>query len=142
MQNLSSDTSKSKYCFQCDNGTKLNLDTKDVAIEVRGESCVVSNLMGWHCPVCNEIEYIDNDNADRMWEAIETLGAKAKVRDAAILAHARKRLKLTQNKQQNLLAADTTLSVAMKRGEAVLMRAVINLFKLLDKHPELIKELA
>ena len=28
-----------------------------------------------------------------------------------------------------------------ERGEAVPMRAVVNLFKILDKHPELVKEL-
>jgi HTH-type transcriptional regulator/antitoxin MqsA len=142
MKNLSSGTGKNKFCLQCDNGTKLKLETKDVTVEVRGESCVVPKVTGWHCPVCGEIEYTDNDSSDRMWNAIETLGAKAKARDAAILAHARKRLKLTQKQAAELTGGGHNAFSRYERGEAVPMRAVINLFKLLDKHPELIKELA
>jgi len=42
----------SKFCLQCDDGTKLKLQTKDVTVKARGESCVVPKVTGWHCPVC------------------------------------------------------------------------------------------
>ena len=51
-----------KFCLQCDDGTKLKLKTKDVTVEVRGESCVVPKVTGWHCPVCGDIEYTDQDS--------------------------------------------------------------------------------
>lgn len=130
-----------KFCLHCDDGTKLKLETVDVPVEVRGESCVVPKVKGWHCPVCGEIEFTDNDSSDRMWDAIETLGAKAKKRDAALLAHARKRLKLTQKQAAELTGGGHNAFSRYERGEAVPVRAVINLFKLLDKHPELVKEL-
>lgn len=132
----------SKFCLQCDDGTKLKLATKEVAVKVRGESCIVPKVKGWHCPVCGDIEYTDKDSSDRMWKAVEALGAKAKVRDAAMLAHARKRLKLTQKQAADLTGGGHNAFSRYERGEAVPMRAVINLFKLLDKHPELVKELA
>jgi len=132
----------SKFCLQCDDGTKLKLNTKDVTVEVRGESCVVPGIKGWHCPVCGDIEFIDKENSDRVWNAIEELGAKAKARDAALLAHVRKRLKLTQKQAAELTGGGHNAFSRYERGEAIPMRAVVNLFKILDKHPELVKELA
>lgn len=132
----------SKFCLQCDDGTKLKLQTKDVTVEARGESCIVAKVTGWHCPVCGEIEYTDQDSADRVWSAIEALGVKAKARDAALLVHARKRLKLTQKQAAELTGGGHNAFSRYERGEAVPMRAVVNLFKILDKHPELVKELA
>lgn len=140
MENLSPDTSK--FCLQCDDGTKLALTTKDVTVEVRGEYCIVPQVTGWHCPMCGEIEYTDNDSSDRVWNAIEAMGAQARARDAALLVHARKRLKLTQKQAAELTGGGHNAFSRYERGEAVPMRAVVNLFKILDKHPELVKELA
>jgi HTH-type transcriptional regulator/antitoxin MqsA len=67
------------------------------------------------------------------------LGEKAKARDAALLAHARKRLKLTQKQAAELTGGGHNAFSRYERGEAV---PVVNLFKILDKHPELVKELA
>jgi HTH-type transcriptional regulator/antitoxin MqsA len=91
--------------------------------------------------VCGDIEYTDNDSSERVWNAIEALGAKAKARDAALLTHARKRLKLTQKQAAELTGGGHNAFSRYERGEAVPMRAVVNLFKILDKHPELVKEL-
>ena len=140
MKNMSS--VPHKFCLQCDDGTALQLTTKDVTVEVRGESCSVPQVSGWHCPVCGDVEYTDNDCSDRVWNAIEALGKKAKARDAALLVHARKRLKLTQKQAAELTGGGHNAFSRYERGEAVPMRAVVNLFKILDKHPELVKELS
>lgn len=139
MENLSS--VPSKFCLQCDDGTALEFTTKDITVEARGESCIVSQVTGWHCPVCGEIEYTDQDSSDRVWNAIEAVSAKARARDAALLVHARKRLKLTQKQAAELTGGGHNAFSRYERGEAVPMRAVVNLFKILDKHPELVKEL-
>ena len=140
MENLPS--IPSKFCLQCDDGTALEFTTKDVVVEASGESCVVPNVTGWHCPVCGEIEYIDQDSSERVWDAIDAVSTKARARDAALLVHARKRLKLTQKQAAELTGGGHNAFSRYERGEAVPMRAVINLFKILDKHPELVKELA
>ena len=101
MENLPS--IPSKFCLQCDDGTALEFTTKDVVVEASGESCVVPNVTGWHCPVCGEIEYIDQDSSERVWDAIDAVSTKARARDAALLVHARKRLKLTQKQKTTLL---------------------------------------
>ena len=139
MENLS--TNPDKFCLQCDDGTKLELTTKDVTVEVRGESCIVPQVAGWQCPVCGEIEFTVEADSERVWSAIEAMGAQARARDAALLAHARKRLKLTQKQAAELTGGGHNAFSRYERGEAVPMRAVVNLFKILDKHPELVKEL-
>lgn len=131
-----------KFCLQCDDGTKLKLQTKDVVVKTRGESCVVPNVKGWHCPVCGEIEYADQENSERVWSALEKLNERAKERDAALLVHVRKRLKLTQKQAAELTGGGHNAFSRYERGEAVPMRAVVNLFKILDKHPELVNELS
>lgn len=139
MENLAS--VPDKFCLQCDDGTQLEFKSKDVTVKVRGESCVVPQVTGWHCPVCGEIEYTDETDSNRVWQAIETMGAQARARDAALLVHARKRLKLTQKQAAELTGGGHNAFSRYERGEAVPMRAVVNLFKILDKHPELVKEL-
>ncbi|MBI5439465.1 MAG: type II toxin-antitoxin system MqsA family antitoxin [Nitrosomonadales bacterium] len=116
----------SKFCLQCDDGTKLKLQTKDVTVEARGESCVVPKVTGWHCPVRGDIEFTDSDSSDRVWKGIEAMGEKVKAREAALLAHVRKRLKLTQKQAAELTGGGHNAFSRYERGEAMPMRAVVN----------------
>lgn len=131
-----------KFCLQCDDGTVLTLETKDVPLDVRGESCLVPKVAGWHCPVCGDIQYENREDAARVWQAIDALSAKAKAHDSAVLVKTRKRLKLTQKQAAELTGGGHNAFSRYERGEVVPMRAVVNLFKLLNNHPELLKELA
>ncbi len=61
--------------------------------------------------------------------------------EAAELFRIRKKLKLSQAKAARLAGGGKNAFSRYERGQAKPVAAVINLFKLLDKHPELIKEL-
>jgi HTH-type transcriptional regulator/antitoxin MqsA len=61
---------------------------------------------------------------------------------ASELESIRKRLKLTQAQAAKLAGGGKNAFSRYERGQAKPVAAVINLFKLLDKHPDLIKELA
>ena len=60
---------------------------------------------------------------------------------ASELEGIRKRLKLTQAQAAKLAGGGKNAFSRYERGQAKPVAAVINLFKLLDKHPDLIKEL-
>lgn len=60
---------------------------------------------------------------------------------ASELASIRKRLKLTQAQAAKLAGGGKNAFSRYEHGQAKPVAAVINLFKLLDKHPDLIKEL-
>ncbi|MDP2254250.1 MAG: type II toxin-antitoxin system MqsA family antitoxin, partial [Thiobacillus sp.] len=53
----------------------------------------------------------------------------------------RKKLKLTQQEAAILTGGGKNAFSRYERGEARPLAAVVNLFKLLDKHPELLKEI-
>lgn len=61
--------------------------------------------------------------------------------DAALLRSVRKRLGLTQRAAARLTGGGHNAFSRYERGEATPLPAVVNLFRLLDKHPELLAEL-
>lgn len=129
-------------CVQCDTGIALKKTTQDVLVQVKKASVTVAAVSGWHCPVCGEIEYADNESAERVWGALEALSAQNLAQDAAMLAATRRRLKLTQAQAAQLTGGGKNAFSRYERGQAKPVAAVVNLFKLLDRHPELMKELA
>ncbi|MFM2408545.1 MAG: hypothetical protein RL358_1287 [Pseudomonadota bacterium] len=60
-------------CLQCDTGIALKKTTQDVLVRVKSASVTVAAVSGWHCPVCGEIEYANNDSAERVWGALDVL---------------------------------------------------------------------
>jgi len=61
--------------------------------------------------------------------------------EAAELVRIRKKLKLTQREAARLTGGGHNAFSRYERGEAKPLPAVINLFRLLDRHPELLKEI-
>lgn len=125
------------YCLQCDDGTKLVHTRRDLTVQVRGRERVVTKVSGWHCPVCGEVEF-DPGEGQRYSAAAEALAAE----EAVMLRSIRKRLGLSQKAAAELTGGGHNAFSRYERGEARPMPAVINLFSLLDRHPELLGELA
>ncbi len=61
--------------------------------------------------------------------------------EAAELARIRKKLKLTQLEAAQLTGGGKNAFSRYERGQAKPLAAVVNLFRLLDQHPELLGEL-
>jgi HTH-type transcriptional regulator / antitoxin MqsA len=61
--------------------------------------------------------------------------------EAKELARIRKKLKLTQQQTANLTGGGHNAFSRFERGDSRPLPAVMNLFRLLDHHPELLKEL-
>jgi len=61
--------------------------------------------------------------------------------EAADLARIRKKLKLTQREAAQIAGGGHNAFSRYERGESKPVQAVLNLFKLLDRHPELLKDL-
>ena len=129
------------YCLQCDDGTKLVHTRRDLTVQVRGRERVVTKVLGWHCPVCGEVEF-DAGEGRRYSEAVEALAAEVAAEEAAMLRSVRKRLGLSQKAAAELTGGGHNAFSRYERGEVRPMAAVINLFNLLDRHPELLGELA
>jgi HTH-type transcriptional regulator/antitoxin MqsA len=129
----------SKTCLNCGNG-KMVHGARDVAYEYKGHKTIVPAVRGWHCPQCREVEF-DAGEGVRFAEAIKQIAQKIDAQEAADLARIRRKLKLTQQEAARITGGGPNAFSRYEHGKARPMPAVVNLFKLLDHHPELLEEL-
>ncbi|MDR0780884.1 MAG: type II toxin-antitoxin system MqsA family antitoxin [Pseudomonadales bacterium] len=135
-------TREPRYCFQCDDGTVLVRATRDVTNDIEGELFVVKRISGWHCPVCGEVEFAqDDDSAERYSLALEAATTRANERKAQQLRSTRKKLKLTQAEAGCLFGGGMSAFSEYERGKTQPHKSTVLLLRLLDRHPELLNEL-
>ena len=127
-------------CLNCSNPA-MEYGKRDVAIVRDGMKSVVKNILGWHCAVCGEIEFAKGQ-AKRYNDALQALKAKVIDRDAQDLARIRKKLKLTQQQAAVLTGGGKNAFSRYENGQAKPMAAVVNLFRLLERNPKLMKHLS
>jgi HTH-type transcriptional regulator/antitoxin MqsA len=129
----------SRECLNCEQGV-LRHAVKDVPYKYKGHRTVVPKIAGWHCPRCHEVEF-DAGEGKRFAEAIKLIAAEIDVQVSAELARIRKKLKLTQQEAARITGGGPNAFSRYERGKARPLPAVTNLFRLLDRHPELLNEL-
>ncbi len=123
-------------CPLCFEGT-LKEGTQVKMLDYRGRKYEFV-AHGAFCDHCND-GFPDHDvQEESAWEAFRD---KVDAEDAAELARIRKKLKLTQQEAAKIAGGGHNAFSRYERGEAKPVQAVINLFKLLDHHPDLLKEL-
>lgn len=132
---------KSKWngqaCPICAAGV-LHDGSKTVAQEYKGHS-YHAKVRGAFCDKCDEAILVYDAVEEAAWLAFRD---QVDQHVASELESIRKRLKLTQAQAAKLTGGGKNAFSRYERGQAKPVAAVINLFKLLDKHPDLIKELA
>ncbi|MFA6311167.1 MAG: type II toxin-antitoxin system MqsA family antitoxin [Sterolibacterium sp.] len=126
-------------CLNCEQGAMVR-GKKDAVIEYRGRRATVRAVDGWHCPECKEVEFSDGEGA-RYAAALEKLRLKVDAEESAELARIRKKLKLSQRRAAEIAGGGVNAFSRYENGKARPVSAVVNLFRLLDKHPELIDEI-
>ena len=129
----------SRECLNCGRGN-LRHAVKDVPYEYKGRANIVPKVAGWHCPHCHDVEF-DSGEGERFSEAIKHIASEIDVVEAADLARIRKKLKLTQQEAARITGGGPNVFSRYERGKARPLSAVTNLFRLLDRHPELLNEL-
>ncbi|CAK0763885.1 HTH-type transcriptional regulator / antitoxin MqsA [Gammaproteobacteria bacterium] len=132
--------SEKRFCLQCDDGTLLEHDTKDLIITLEGLSVTVPALSGWHCPSCGDCEF-DDGEGKRYSEALEALRKTVDKRRATELRGIRKKLGLKQTEAGRLFGGGASAFSEYEHGKTQPHKSTVLLLRLLDKHPELLKEL-
>lgn len=100
----------------------------------------VNGLSGLRCADCDEI-YFDAKSQARFVAASDEAVLSQRKKEQAELARIRKKLKLTQRQAAALTGGGHNAFSRYERGEAQPVAAVTNLFKVLDRHPELLDEI-
>ena len=131
---------KSKWngqdCPICAAGV-LHDGSKTVTQEYKGQP-YQAQVRGAFCDKCDEAILVYDAAEEAAWLAFRD---QVDRQAASELEAIRKRLKLTQAQAAKLAGGGKNAFSRYERGQAKPVAAVINLFKLLDKHPDLIKEL-
>ena len=129
-----------RKCLACKNRKGMTR-FEDEAFRIRhaGMSATVKGLSGWRCSACGEVEF-DTDSARRYAAAGDELVLRARERQSKEIRRIRLKLRLSQVAAARLTGGGHNAFSRYERGETQPLPAVVNLFRLLDKHPELLKE--
>lgn len=125
-----------KECPQCFEGTLKDGKQKQ-ALEYRGRSYEYT-AKGAFCNHCHDGFPEHDAREESAWMAFRD---RVDAEEIAELARIRKKLKLTQQEAAKLAGGGKNAFSRYERGQAKPVAAVLNLFRLLDKHPQLLKEL-
>ena len=129
-----------RFCGECGTPASVHFHGKTFTVEHAGQTAEIHDLAGWRCRECGEIEF-DADSAKRYAAAGDDMVLQAREIDRAEIRRIRRKLGLSQTTAARLTGGGHNAFSRYERGQAVPMPAVVNLFKLLDKHPELLREL-
>ena len=130
-----------RKCQNCETrkGT-THFEGETFVINRAGMTAAVKGLSGWRCGACGEVEF-DADSAQRYAAAGDELVRRDRERVAEEIRRIRRKLGLSQVAAARLTGGGDNAFSRYERGESAPLPAVVNLFRLLDKHPELLKEI-
>lgn len=128
-------------CSDCGSAADLvHFEGQDFDLKHAGHTVTVANLSGWRCDVCDEVEF-DGPSALAYAAASDQLVTDERRRQSHEIRRIRRKLGLSQIEAARLTGGGHNAFSRYERGEAAPLPAVVNLFRLLDRHPELLKEI-
>jgi HTH-type transcriptional regulator / antitoxin MqsA len=130
-----------RKCLNCESRKSMApFEGESFTIEHAGLTATVEGLSGWRCEGCGEVEF-EADSARRYAAAGDELVLRDRERQSKEIRRIRRKLGLSQIAAARLTGGGHNAFSRYERGEAAPLPAVVNLFRLLDKHPELLKDL-
>ena len=130
-----------RKCLNCEARKGMTrFEGETFTIEHADMTATVERLSGWRCGTCGEVEF-DADSARRYAAAGDELVLCERERQSKEIRRIRRKLGLSQVAAARLTGGGHNAFSRYERGEATPLPAVINLFRLLDRHPELLKDL-
>lgn len=125
-----------QQCPLCFEGT-LRDGKRQQQLEYRGQVYKYT-AKGAFCNHCSDGFPAHDTREEATWADFRD---RVDAEEIAELTRIRKKLKLTQQEAARLTGGGKNAFSRYERGQAKPVAAVINLFRLLDKHPALLKEL-
>ncbi len=130
-----------RRCLNCDSRRAMTrFEGETFEIQYAGRKAKVDGLSGWRCDGCGEVEF-DAASAKHYAAASDALVLRQRAKQSEEIRRIRRKLGLTQREAARLTGGGHNAFSRYERGEATPMPAVLNLFRLLDKHPNLLADL-
>ncbi len=127
-------------CANCGAPGAVVFKGETFRVSHKGASAEVRGLSGRRCSSCAEIEF-DRRSAKRYAAAGDKLVLQARAAQRSEIRRIRRKLGLSQAMAAELTGGGHNAFSRYERGESAPLPAVVNLFRLLDRHPDLLKEL-
>jgi HTH-type transcriptional regulator / antitoxin MqsA len=130
-----------RTCLSCeaDKGMR-RFENETFTIDHAGMKTKVEGLSGWRCGSCGEVEF-EAASARLYAAAGDELVLRERAQNSREIRRIRRKLGLSQVAAARLTGGGHNAFSRYERGQAAPLPAVVNLFRLLDKHPELLREL-
>ena len=128
-------------CPAC-GAAELVHDTRDMPYTYKGESTIIPDVTGDFCPACGEVVM---DMAAGIRHSATMLAfnkqVNASIVDPGFIATVRKKLALDQREAAEIFGGGVNAFSRYETGKTKPPLALVKLFKVLDRHPDLLAEI-
>lgn len=116
-------------------------DTRDLPYTYKGETTVIPAVTADFCPACGE-SITDMAETERVMREIQAFNKQvnAAIVDPAFIVSVRKKLALGQREAAEIFGGGVNAFSRYENGKTKPPLALVKLFKLLDRHPDLLNE--
>lgn len=121
---------------------ELMQDTRDLPYTYKGEATIIPAVTGEFCPACDEV-LLNREQGDRYSELVGTFQRQVNAAfvDPHYITRVRRKLDLDQRQAAELFGGGVNAFSRYENGKTKPPLALVKLFKLLDRHPDLLDEL-
>ena len=121
---------------------ELMQDTRDLPYTYKGEATIIPAVTGEFCPACAEV-LLNREQGDRYSELLGTFQRQVNAAfiDPHYITRVRRKLDLDQRQAAELFGGGVNAFSRYENGKTKPPLALVKLFKLLDRHPDLLDEL-
>lgn len=126
----------------CCGAAELVHDTRDLICTYKGEQGLAPQVTGDYCPACGEV-VLTAQEGDRysVWRQAFQKQVNAQHFDPTDIARVRQKLALDQREAGELFGGGVNAFSRYENGKTKPPLALLQLLKVLDRHPELLHEL-
>ena len=116
-------------------------DTRDIPYTYKGETTVITAVTGDFCPACAE-SILDAAESNRVMREMRAFSKQvnAAIVDPSFITNVRKKLDLDQREAAEIFGGGVNAFSRYENGKTKPPLALVKLFKLLDRHPDLLSE--
>jgi HTH-type transcriptional regulator/antitoxin MqsA len=116
-------------------------DTRDLSYTYKGETTVIAAVTGGFCPACAE-SVLDAAESNRVMREMRAFSRQvnAAIVDPGFITSVRKKLDLDQREAAEIFGGGINAFSRYENGKTKPPLALVKLFKLLDRHPDLLNE--
>lgn len=117
-------------------------EARDMTYAYKGEQTTIPRVQGEYCPACGE-GLLDAGESGRVSAAMKAFNREVNAGfvDPAFIASVRKKLALDQRQAAEIFGGGVNAFSRYENGKTRPPLALVQLLKVLDRHPELLDEI-